>query len=146
MINTGYANAGTGDKGHAYCEETCLLLSELAHCAPSEVLPFSTGVIGQTFPMEPFEEGLPLALDDLSEHHWGRAAEGIMTTDTVPKVASRRIELDGDTITITGPVGLTGNVIEFRAVGVNPYHFTLAPTDGSLDGAEPTIGPWTFTS
>ena len=102
MINTGYANAGTGDKGHAYCEETCLLLSELAHCAPSEVLPFSTGVIGATFPMEPFEEGLPLALDDLSEHHWGRAAEGIMTTDTVPKVASRRIELDGDTITITG--------------------------------------------
>jgi len=51
-----------------------------------------------------------------------------------------------DTITITGPVGLTGNVIEFRAAGVSPYHFTLAPADGSLDGAEPTIGPWTFTS
>lgn len=49
-------------------------------------------------------------------------------------------------ITITGPVGLMGNVIEFRAVGVNPNHFTLAPTGGSLDGAEPTIGPWTFTT
>ncbi len=102
MINTGYANAGTGDKGFAYCEETCLLLSELAHCAPSEVLPFSTGVIGQTFPMKPFEEGLPRALESLDEHGWGRAAEGIMTTDTVPKVASRRVELDGKTVTITG--------------------------------------------
>ena len=102
MINTGYANAGTGDKGFAYCEETCLLLSELAHCAPSEVLPFSTGVIGQAFPMKPFEEGLPRALESLDEHGWGRAAEGIMTTDTVPKVASRRIELDGETVTLTG--------------------------------------------
>ncbi|MFP1679565.1 bifunctional glutamate N-acetyltransferase/amino-acid acetyltransferase ArgJ [Alloalcanivorax sp. C16-2] len=102
MINTGYANAGTGDKGFAYCEETCLLLSELAHCPPAAVLPFSTGVIGQTFPMKPFEEGLPKALGALDEHGWGRAAEGIMTTDTVPKVASRRIELGGDTITVTG--------------------------------------------
>lgn len=102
MINTGYANAGTGDKGFAYCEETCVLLSELAQCAPAAVLPFSTGVIGQTFPMKPFEEGLPKALEGLDEHGWGRAAEGIMTTDTVPKVASRRIELGGETVTVTG--------------------------------------------
>ncbi|ASK36508.1 bifunctional glutamate N-acetyltransferase/amino-acid acetyltransferase ArgJ [Alloalcanivorax mobilis] len=102
MINTGYANAGTGDQGFVYCEETCLLLAELAHCQPDEVLPFSTGVIGQTFPMEPFEEGLPQALDQLDEHGWGRAAEGIMTTDTVPKAASRRVEINGTTVTVTG--------------------------------------------
>lgn len=102
MINTGYANAGTGDKGFAYCEETCLLLSELVRCRPDEVLPFSTGVIGQTFAMEPFEDGLPRALGSLDEHNWGRAAEGIMTTDTVPKVASRRVRIDGESITVTG--------------------------------------------
>lgn len=102
MINTGYANAGTGDQGLAYCEETCLLLAELTRCQPTEVLPFSTGVIGETFPLEPFEDGLPDALDQLDEHGWGRAAEGIMTTDTVPKVASKRIELDGQSVTITG--------------------------------------------
>lgn len=102
MINTGYANAGTGDKGLALCEETCVLLSELALCHPAEVLPFSTGVIGEPFAMEPFENGLPAALETLDEHGWGNAAEGIMTTDTVPKVASRRLELDGVPVNITG--------------------------------------------
>lgn len=138
MINTGYANAGTGDQGHAYCEETCLLLSELARCAPSEVLPFSTGVIGQTFPMEPFEEGLPLALDDLSEHHWGRAAEGIMTTDTVPKVASRRLELDGDTITITGIAKGAGMIKPNMATMLG-----FIATDAKV--AQPLLDQWVKT-
>ncbi|HEX5676764.1 MAG TPA: bifunctional glutamate N-acetyltransferase/amino-acid acetyltransferase ArgJ [Alcanivorax sp.] len=138
MINTGYANAGTGDKGFVYCEETCLLLAELARCAPSEVLPFSTGVIGQTFPMEPFEEGLPLALDDLSEHHWGRAAEGIMTTDTVPKVASRRLELDGDTITITGIAKGAGMIKPNMATMLG-----FIATDAKV--AQPLLDQWVKT-
>ena len=135
MINTGYANAGTGDKGFAYCEETCLLLAELAHCAPSEVLPFSTGVIGQTFPMKPFEEGLPRALESLDEHGWGRAAEGIMTTDTVPKVASRRVELDGKTVTITGMAKGAGMIKPNMATMLG-----FIATDAAV--AQPLLDQW----
>ena len=102
MINTGYANAGTGRQGLARCEETCALLAGLTGCQTDQVLPFSTGVIGQAFPLAPFEKGLPQALAGLDEHGWGQAAEGIMTTDTVPKIASKRIELEGRAITITG--------------------------------------------
>ena len=102
MINTGFANAGTGEAGLTDCLQTCELLARHAGCTPQEVLPFSTGVIGQRFPLAAFERGLPDALQHLDEHGWGRAAEGIMTTDTRPKIASRRIEIDGVPITITG--------------------------------------------
>ena len=102
MINTGFANAGTGEAGLTDCLQTCELLARHAGCTPQEVLPFSTGVIGQRFPLAAFERGLPDALQNLDEHGWGRAAEGIMTTDTRPKIASRRIEIDGVPITITG--------------------------------------------
>ena len=102
MINTGFANAGTGEGGLKDCLQTCELLARHAGCTPQEVLPFSTGVIGQRFPLAAFERGLPDALQNLDEHGWGRAAEGIMTTDTRPKIASRRIEIDGVPITITG--------------------------------------------
>lgn len=102
MINTGFANAGTGEAGLKDCLQTCELLARHAGCTPQEVLPFSTGVIGQRFPLAAFERGLPDALQNLDEHGWGRAAEGIMTTDTRPKIASRRIEIDGVPITITG--------------------------------------------
>lgn len=102
MINTGFANAGTGEAGLKDCLQTCELLARHAGCTPQEVLPFSTGVIGQRFPLAAFERGLPDALQNLDEHGWGRAAEGIMTTDTRPKIASRRIEIDGVPVTITG--------------------------------------------
>lgn len=102
MINTGFANAGTGDAGMQDCLQSCELLAQAAGCAVTEVLPFSTGVIGQRFPLPPFERGLPEALMELDEHGWGRAAEGIMTTDTRPKISSRRVEIDGVAITVTG--------------------------------------------
>src|SRR5690606_15708067 len=102
MINTGFANAGTGEAGLKDCLQTCELLARHSGCTPQEVLPFSTGVIGQRFPLAAFERGLPDALQNLDEHGWGRAAEGIMTTDTRPKIASRRIEIDGVPITVTG--------------------------------------------
>lgn len=135
MINTGYANAGTGDQGFAYCEETCLLLAELAHCRPDEVLPFSTGVIGQTFPLEPFEDGLPRALDTLDEHGWGRAAEGIMTTDTVPKAASKRVELDGKSVTITGIAKGAGMIKPNMATMLG-----FIATDAAI--AQPLLDQW----
>ena len=102
MINTGYANAGTGTRGMDNCQATCRMLAELTGCQVEQVLPFSTGVIGELFPLAPFESGLPQALAALDGHGWGQAAQGIMTTDTRPKLASRRIEVDGMSVTVTG--------------------------------------------
>ncbi|MCH8544380.1 MAG: bifunctional glutamate N-acetyltransferase/amino-acid acetyltransferase ArgJ [Alcanivorax sp.] len=102
LINTGYANAGTGAEGYARAQATCELLAAQAGCSPQQVLPFSTGVIGELFTLAPFERGIPEALASLDEHAWGVAAEGIMTTDTRPKVATRRLLLGETEITITG--------------------------------------------
>lgn len=102
MINTGYANAGTGDAGMRDCLATCELLAQSAGCEITQVLPFSTGVIGERFPVESFASALPKAIDALDEHGWGQAAEGIMTTDTRPKISSKRIEIGGQPITVTG--------------------------------------------
>lgn len=102
LINTGYANAGTGAEGERRCLASCQLLAEQSHCDLEQVLPFSTGVIGELFSLAPFERGIPQALATLDSHAWGQAAEGIMTTDTRCKLASRRIELDGVPVSITG--------------------------------------------
>ncbi len=110
MINTGYANAGTGAAGMRDCLASCALLAEAANCETEQVLPFSTGVIGERFPLPPFARGLPVALSELDEHGWGRAAEGIMTTDTRPKLVSKRVEIDGTPITITGTAKGSGMI------------------------------------
>ena len=102
LTNTGNANAGTGEPGLANAERTCAKLAELSGVEESAVLPFSTGVIGEPLPVEKIEGALQAAIDDLSEHNWAQAAEGIMTTDTLPKGASRQFEHDGVTITVTG--------------------------------------------
>jgi glutamate N-acetyltransferase/amino-acid N-acetyltransferase len=102
MINTGYANAGTGDLGMQNCLSSCDLLAREAGCSREQVLPFSTGVIGELFTLPPFERGLPAALTALDEHGWGLASQGIMTTDTRAKIMSHRVELDGVPVTITG--------------------------------------------
>lgn len=102
LINTGYANAGTGEAGLRAAETSCDLVAEQAQCQPDQVLPFSTGVIGEPLPLEAFRMGIPRARGALSEHGWGEAAEGIMTTDTRPKLASRRAEIHGHTVTVTG--------------------------------------------
>ncbi|MFN3713945.1 MAG: bifunctional glutamate N-acetyltransferase/amino-acid acetyltransferase ArgJ [Alcanivoracaceae bacterium] len=102
MINTGYANAGTGERGMANCLASCDVLAAATGCAREQVLPFSTGVIGELFTLPPFERGLPAAVAALDEHGWGLASEGIMTTDTRPKIASHRIELHGVPVTVTG--------------------------------------------
>ncbi len=102
LIHTGYANAGTGNAGNRAAEMSCELVSEEAECRSDQVLPFSTGVIGEPLPLEPFRIGIPRARGALSQHGWGEAAEGIMTTDTHPKLASRRSEIDGHSVTVTG--------------------------------------------
>ena len=102
VINTGNANAGTGADGLARAERTCAALAGHLGLAPEQVLPFSTGVIMETLPVERIEAGLPAALADLAAANWGRAAEGIMTTDTLPKAASRQVQIGGRTVTVTG--------------------------------------------
>ena len=102
IINTGNANAATGKVGLENAEKTCVKLAELAQVQPHQVLPFSTGVIGEQLPIERLLNGIQPALDTLDEASWTDAAFGIMTTDTVPKGASEQFELDGITYTMTG--------------------------------------------
>ena len=102
LINTGNANAGTGADGLQRARHTCAALAALMGLQPRQVLPFSTGVIMETLPVERIEAGLPAALAALQPDHWAEAAAGIMTTDTVPKAASRQVQIGGHTVTVTG--------------------------------------------
>lgn len=102
LINTGFANAGTGPEGMDDAHRSCAALAANMGCAPNEVLPFSTGVIGERLPLDRLVAGLPGSLAALSESGWAEAAHGIMTTDTLPKGSSRRVTIDGKTITVTG--------------------------------------------
>ena len=102
LINTGNANAGTGEDGLKRALSTCAVLAGHLKIAPEQVLPFSTGVIMESLPNDRIEAGLPAALADLREDHWGSAAEAIMTTDTLPKAASRRVQIGGQSVTVTG--------------------------------------------
>jgi len=102
VINTGNANAGTGQDGLARARQTCSALATHLGIQPAQVLPFSTGVIMETLPVERIEAGLPAALHSLSANAWAQAAEGIMTTDTLPKAASRQVAIGGHTVTLTG--------------------------------------------
>lgn len=102
VINTGNANAGTGAEGLARARATCVTLAEHLDVSPEQVLPFSTGVIMEPLPVARIEAGLPAALADLDVDHWAQAAQAIMTTDTIPKAASKVIDLDGVQVTITG--------------------------------------------
>ncbi|SDT87329.1 bifunctional glutamate N-acetyltransferase/amino-acid acetyltransferase ArgJ [Geopseudomonas guangdongensis] len=102
LTNTGNANAGTGADGLANARRSCAALAALTGVAEDAILPFSTGVIGEPLPVEKIEAALPAALADLKEDNWALAAEGIMTTDTLPKGASRQFQHDGVTVTVTG--------------------------------------------
>jgi glutamate N-acetyltransferase/amino-acid N-acetyltransferase len=102
LVNTGNANAGTGQQGIRDARRCCESLAEHAGCSPAAVLPFSTGVIGEPLPVEKICAALPAALTSLEENGWAAAASGILTTDTVPKGASRQVRIDDQIITITG--------------------------------------------
>ena len=102
LINTGNANAGTGAKGLADARSTADALAQLLQLKPQQILPFSTGVIMENLPVDRIVAGLPAAIADAQAQHWAKAAEGIMTTDTVPKAYSAQVVLSGQTVTITG--------------------------------------------
>ncbi|HEX7867159.1 MAG TPA: bifunctional glutamate N-acetyltransferase/amino-acid acetyltransferase ArgJ [Variovorax sp.] len=102
VINTGNANAGTGEDGLMRTRTTCIALARKLEIAPEQILPFSTGVIMEPLPVDRIEAGLPAALADAKADNWARAAEGIMTTDTIPKAFSQQVQVGGATVTITG--------------------------------------------
>lgn len=102
VINTGNANAGTGEDGLMRARSTCQSLAQKLELAPEQVLPFSTGVIMESLPHDRIAAGLEAAISDAKATHWLRAAEAIMTTDTVPKAFSRQVQIAGKTISITG--------------------------------------------
>ena len=102
VVNTGNANAGTGEDGLARAATVCEAVARSLGCAVRQVLPFSTGVIMEPLPAERIMAGIPAAVADLRPDNWLAAAEAIMTTDTVPKAASRRLRLGGGEVTVTG--------------------------------------------
>ncbi|HVW63538.1 MAG TPA: bifunctional glutamate N-acetyltransferase/amino-acid acetyltransferase ArgJ [Nitrosospira sp.] len=102
VINTGNANAGTGEEGISHARATCAAVARLMGCDDAQVLPFSTGVIMEPLPLDRIVVGLPAAMTDLRPGNWLAAAEAIMTTDIVPKAVSRQLTLHGTTVTITG--------------------------------------------
>ncbi len=102
VVNTGNANAGTGESGMQNAVKTCEALANLLKLAPNQILPFSTGVILEPLPVDKLIAGLPTCVSGLKEDNWLNAAEAIMTTDIVAKGYSKQIQLGGKTITITG--------------------------------------------
>lgn len=102
LINTGCANAGMGKQGLLDARASCVALAKLINARPEQVLPFSTGVIGEPLPVDRLVNALPAALNALSLNAWQAAAQGIMTTDTCAKLCSRQIKINGKTVTVTG--------------------------------------------
>lgn len=102
VVNTGNANAGTGEEGLARAHRTCDELAKLLKCEANQVLPFSTGVILEPLPIDKIVAGLPASVADLKADNWFNAAHAIMTTDILPKAMSKQVELNGAKVTITG--------------------------------------------
>jgi len=131
VINTGNANAGTGKIGMANAEATCAKLAELAGVSKTEILPFSTGVIGEQLPLARLLTGLQPALNTLKDDAWLDAATGIMTTDTLPKGASEQFELDGILYTMTG-ISKGAGMIRPNMATMLSYVATDAPISREL--------------
>jgi glutamate N-acetyltransferase/amino-acid N-acetyltransferase len=102
VVNTGNANAGTGEQGLNAARTTCAELAKLLGCAPEQVLPYSTGVIMEPLPVEKIIAGMPQAIADLKADNWFDASQAIMTTDIVAKAVSKQVQIGGKTITVTG--------------------------------------------
>ena len=101
-VNTGNANAGTGEAGIQHALATCAETGRLLGCTTQQVLPFSTGVIMEPLPVDKIVQGLPAAVANCNADNWFKAAHAIMTTDIVPKAASKQVQIGGKTVTVTG--------------------------------------------
>lgn len=102
LINSGNANAGTGDQGYEDAIACCAMVAEVNGVQATQVLPFSTGVIGENLNMAAFETAIPVASAQLQENGWLQAAQGIMTTDILAKGVNKTLDLPGGTVSLTG--------------------------------------------
>lgn len=102
VVNTGNANAGTGESGLQHAKDTCIALAQQLGVTPAQILPFSTGVIMEPLPIDKLLAGLPAAVANASPENWANAAQAIMTTDTLPKAFSERVQVGEQVITVTG--------------------------------------------
>lgn len=131
LINAGNANAGTGEQGMRDALESCELVASLMDCKKSQVLPFSTGVIGQVMPMTAIHSGIKVLSQNLRDDAWLDAANAIMTTDTVSKVVSKQLDIDGVLITVTGIAKGSGMICPNMATML-AYIFTDASVEASV--------------
>ena len=131
VVNAGNANAGTGEAGLAAARTTCVKAAQLLDCAPEQILPYSTGVIMEPLPVERIVDGLPQAQAAARADGWFAAARAIMTTDTVPKGASRRIRVDGADVTVTG-IAKGAGMIHPDMATMLAFMATDAPLDVAL--------------
>jgi glutamate N-acetyltransferase/amino-acid N-acetyltransferase len=133
VTNAGNANCGTGEAGVRAAERTCEAVARAIGCAPEEVLPFSTGVILEPLPVERIEAALPRCVAALGAANWADAAAAIMTTDTVPKAASRAAEIDGRPIAVTGIAKGVGMLQPNMATMLAYIATDCAVSQGALD-------------
>ena len=134
VINTGNANAGTGEAGLVDALRCCQAMADIARVQPDQILPFSTGVIGEPLPVEPILSGIPEAFSGLEEGNWFDAATGIMTTDTQPKLASKAIEINGREVAIGG-IAKGAGMIKPNMATMLAFIFTdLGIGQSDLDG------------
>ncbi|MBT5231427.1 MAG: bifunctional glutamate N-acetyltransferase/amino-acid acetyltransferase ArgJ [Methylococcales bacterium] len=131
LVNSGNANAGTGEPGMQAALETCEAVAANTRCAADAVLPFSTGVIGELLPSAKIADAVPALLSSLSENHWVAAAKAIMTTDTMAKGISQTVDIGGQTITITGIAKGSGMICPNMATMLS-YVATDAKVDAAL--------------
>ena len=131
VVNTGIANAGTGETGLADARKTCERLAELVGCKSEETLVFSTGVIMEPLPMDRLLAGIPAAVNNLCENNWIEAAQAIMTTDTVHKAFSTKALIDGKLITVTG-ISKGSGMIEPRMATMLGFIATDAGVAGDV--------------
>lgn len=130
LINSGNANAGTGETGMKNAEQSCAWLAEVLHCQPEQILPFSTGVIGEQLPMPVLQSGIRQIASQLAEDNWLAAAKGIMTTDTVAKAVSKTLIIDGEKVTISGIAKGSGMICPNMATMLS-----FIATDADVDAA-----------
>jgi glutamate N-acetyltransferase/amino-acid N-acetyltransferase len=128
LINSGNANAGTGDIGMQNAVHSCELLAGKLNCSPTQVLPFSTGVIGEQLPMDKLQSGIDTIVDLLSEDNWLSAAQAIMTTDTIAKAVTKKIMLDGREVKISGIAKGSGMICPNMATMLS-----FVATDADID-------------
>jgi glutamate N-acetyltransferase / amino-acid N-acetyltransferase len=130
VINTGNANAGTGEQGMESARAMCLETANLLGCEAEQVLPFSTGVIMEPLPLDKIVAGLPQAVANLQANHWYDAAHAIMTTDIVAKAVSRQVQINGKTVTVTGIAKGSGMIHPNMATMLG-----YVATDAAVDAA-----------